>query len=275
VGINALASRVFITKAAFLMNLLHAFYGIGAIIGPKAAGVLTYNAGFSWQLIYVLSLPLVFLIFFPAALLKFPGEGRSADTEKRLTFFDALRNRDVWLLAIILGLGVAVEMSSPNWGPKYFQDIYGMDPRTRGANFLSLFFICFTASRLICGMLVEKIGYVRSLIGVSVIIFVLFIIGFCLGERGIYLLPALGFFIGPFWPTIMAIGILHFGKDAPIMASAMIAIGGTMNAVIQLLVGLTNRIGPAWGYRSTVVYLLLCFAFLLVLNKKLRNPTQR
>ena len=72
VGVNALASRIFITKAALLMNMLHAFYGIGAIIGPKAAGVLTNNAGLDWRTIYLLSLPLVFLIFIPSVFLKFP-----------------------------------------------------------------------------------------------------------------------------------------------------------------------------------------------------------
>jgi fucose permease len=267
-----MASGVFITNTALYMNLLHAFYGIGAIIGPKTAGMLTNNAGLNWRMIYVYSMPLVLLIFIFSVFIKIPGDNKSADTGKRLSFFDALRNRNVWLMAIILGLGVAVEMSSPNWGSLYFQDMYGIDPRIGGAAFLSMFFICFTVSRLVSGFIVERIGYMRSLIGCTALVFVIFIAGFCLGERGILLLPALGFFIGPFWPTIMAVGIKHFGKDAPVMASAIIAIAGTLNAGIQLVVGMTNRyFGPACGYRSSAVYMLSCFALLMVLNKRLKN----
>jgi fucose permease len=272
IGINALASSVFTANSALFMNLLHAFYGIGAIIGPKAAGILTNNAGFNWRLVYLLSMPLVFLSFIFSIFLKIPGESKTGNVEKRVTFFDALGRRDVWLMAVILGLGIAVEMSSPNWGALYFQDMYGIDPRTGGAAFLSMFFIFFTVSRLVSGMFVERIGYARSLIGITAVIFVIFIAGFCLGERGIYVLPALGFFIGPFWPTVMAIGIRHFGNDAPVMASAMIAIGGALNSIIQFLVGLTNRfLGPAWGYRSSAIYILICFVLLLVLSKKLQK----
>ena len=275
IGVNALASRVFVKKAVMLMNMLHGFYGIGAIIGPKAAGLLTNNAGLGWRLVYLLSLPLALLLFFPAIISKFP-EGKTdsgaTETAKNINFFDALRTPMVWLMAITLGLGMIVEMSSPNWGSLYFQDMYGLDPRTSGAAFLSVFFICFTVSRLVCGIFLERIGYMRSLTGLAVIIFAIFISGFCLGARGIYVLPVLGFFIGPLWPTIITTANLHFGKNAPVMSSAIIAIGGTLNSVVQLLVGLTNRFfGPAWGYRSSLVYIVLFFAVLIILDKKLKR----
>jgi fucose permease len=276
IGINALASRVFVKKAVMLMNLLHGFYGIGAIIGPKAAGIiLTNNAGSGWRFVYLLSLPLALILFFPAAFAKFPEVKKdlsAAETVKRINYFDALRNPMVWLIAIALGFGTTAEMSSANWGALYFQDVYGLDPRTSGAAFLSIFFICFPVSRLVCGILLERIGYMRSLIGIAIIVFVIFITGFCLGARGIYVLPVLGFFIGPFWPTMMAVANLHFGKDAPVMSSAIIAIGGTLFAGLQFLVGLTNRFfGPAWGYRSSLVYTLLLIAALIILGKKLKN----
>ena len=283
VGINALASRVFVSKAALLMNMLHAFYGIGAIIGPKAAGLLTNNAGFGWRFIYLLSLPLSLVLFIPGIFTRFPLEphehsaaensgSNNGGPVRRKSFFDALRTPMVWLFALTLGLGVIIELTTANWAPLYFQDVYGMDPRTGGAAFLSAFFMVFTLSRLICGALVERIGYLRSLIGVACIILVIFIVGFCLGSRGIYVLPALGFFVALLWPTIMALAIGSFGSDTPVMSSAMIAIGGTLNAVVQFLVGLTNRfMGPAWGYRSCLVYTVLLIGVLIVLRNKLKQ----
>jgi fucose permease len=282
VGINALASRVFVSKAALLMNMLHALYGIGAIIGPKAAGLLANNTGLGWRYMYLFCLPLVFVLFIQAVFTSFPrgrgavfaavGSSTGSGQVRHKNFFDALRNPSVWIFSLALGMGIAVEMSSANWGGLYFQEVYGIDPRTGGAGFLSAFFLSFTVSRLVCGFFVERIGYMRSLIGVAFIITVIFIAGFCLGSRGIYVLPALGFFIALLWPTLMALAIVVFGDDAPVFSSAMIAIAGSINAGIQFLVGLTNRFfGPAWGYRSTLIYTLLLIAALIVLSRKVKK----
>jgi fucose permease len=286
IGVNALASRLFVTKAALLMHLLHSFYGIGAILGPKTAGIIADNVNFGWRYVYLFSIPLVLLLFIPAILARFPethaeadlgSTATAADTAPRKTFFDALRSPMVWLMSVSLGLAVVIEMSSSNWGPLYFQDIYGFNPSTDGAAFLSAFFLVFTLSRLICGPFVERIGYIRSLLASAFIIFAIFVTGFCMGERGIYVLPALGFFIAMLWPTLMAVAIVHFGKDAPVFSSAMIAIGGLINAAVQFLVGLTNRVfGSAWGYRSSLVYTAVFIIALLLLQYKLnevkKNP---
>ena len=273
VGANALAARVFIKKPAMLLNILHAFYGVGAFIGPMAAGFITSNAGLNWRFAYFFSLPLSLILFLLAIFVKFPGNKKdmnSADAEKKKSFFDALKTPAVWFMAITLGLFVTMEHANPNWGSMYFQDIYGLDPRTTSAAFISAYFIFFTVSRLVCGILVEKIGYMRSLLGMVLIVFVIYIVIFLLGARGIYALPALGFFIGPIWPTLMAVAILYFGKDAPVMCSAIIAIGGTLNAGVQYLIGLTNKfLGSAWGYRSVLIYALLAVAILVFLSKKL------
>jgi fucose permease len=285
VGINALASQVFVNKAALLMNMLHALYGIGAIIGPKAAGLLANNAGLGWRYIYLLCLPLALVLLIPAVFTAFP-KGRGAVSTAsdnsagsrpiaHKSFFEALRNPMVWFFSITLGMMIVVEMNSANWGGLYFQDVYGIDPRTGGAVFLSAFFLIYTISRLISGFLVERIGYMRSLIGIAFIIFIIFIIGFCLGSKGIFILPVLGFFIGPLWPTMMALAIVVFGDDAPVFSSAMIAIGGGINAGVQFLVGLTNRLlGPAWGYRSSLVYTVLLIAVLLFLSGKVKQKTE-
>lgn len=284
VGINALAAQVFTAKAAILMNMLHAFYGIGAIIGPKAAGILANNFSLPWRFIYLLSLPLALVLFIPGIFIKFPGEKRSvtgkagadrANTVRRKNFFDALRSPMVWIFSVTLGFAVCIEMNSANWGPLYFQDVYGLDPATGGATFLSAFFIVFTLSRLTCGAFVERIGYLRSLVGLALIILLIFIAGFCLGAKGIYVLPALGFFVALLWPTIMALAIVCFGDDAPVMCSAMIAIGGAINAGAQFLVGLTNRLlGPAWGYRSSLVYTVLLIGILFFVSKKLKQTQE-
>jgi len=284
IGMNALASKVFVAKAALLMNLLHSFYGLGSVIGPRVAGFIISNTEFGWRSAYLFSLPLVLLTLALALIARFPkndpqadsttesaGASSGIDTERK-TFFDALRTPMVWLFAVILGLGVVIEVTTPNWGPLYFLDIHGLYPATEGAAFLSTFFLLFTLSRLVCGPIVEKMGYVRSLLGVSVLTLAVFAVGFSMGARGIHVLPALGFLVALFWPTMMAVAIVTFGKDAPVFAGAIITIAGLINTVVQFLVGLTNRmIGPAWGYRSTMLYTALLILALLFLYKNLKQ----
>jgi len=289
VGINALATRLFITKAALLMNLLHSFYGIGAMIGPKAAGMIAGNARFGWRYVYLFSLPLALAFFIPTIFIRFPEESHRTDSVDgqssaegisplkipRKSFFDALKSPVVWLMSITMGLCVIVEMSTSNWGIMYFNDVYKINPNTDGASFLSAFFLLFTISRLVCGLFVEKIGYMRALLFSASIVLAVFIAGFLLGEKGIYLLPSLGFFVAQFWPTLMAVAIVSFGGDAPVFSSAMIAISGLLNAAIQFIIGLTNKFfGPAWGYRSAVVYTLLLIAALGMLYRKLGTGDQ-
>ena len=277
VGLNALAAGLFTKRAGLLMNILHSFYGLGAMLGPRAAGMIANNENFSWRYVYLFSLPLALVFFMLTIFTRFPGSseddtGRADGDTGRKSFFDALKYPMVWLLSVTLGLAVIVEMNSSNWGPMYFQDVYGLDPETSGAAFLSAFFLLFTLSRLVCGLFVEKIGYLRTLLGVSIIVLVIFCAGFFLGERGIYVLPVLGFFIALLWPTIMAVAVCCFGKDAPVFSSAMIAVGGLINAAVQYFVGLTNKIfGPAWGYRSTIVYTVLLIIALSMLNRKLKR----
>jgi fucose permease len=278
ISVNALATQIFTKKVALLMSILHFFYGLGGMVAPKLAGTLTKLDVLGWRHMYLFSIPLVLILFVPAALTKFP----SSDTPKdlgtslretpqlepkpahRLTFTGALVDSWVWIFGLTLGLIMGIEMVSSNWGGLYFQDVYGMDPRTRGANFVSAFFLLFTVSRLVSGFLIEKIGYMRSLIGAAIFILLIFTTGFILGAAGIYVLPALGFFIAIMWPTLMAVAMGRFGSDAPVKTSAVIAIGGLINAAMQLSIGYINRyIGAAYGYRSALIFSLFLLGFLI------------
>jgi fucose permease len=279
VGLNSLATQVFTVRAALLMNLMHFFYGVGGIGGPKTAGFLTNALNLDWRRVYLFSLPLVLLVFLPALAARFPRaeqggtETYPAKKEKGPGFLDALKTPMVWLFSIVLGFMEVVEMGSSNWGGLYFLDVYGMDPRTAGASFISVFFILFTASRLLSGFIIEKIGYMRGLFAAVFLMIGVFILGFCLGPRGLYVLPVLGFFIAVLWPTIMAVAMGYFGTHAPIMTGAMIALGGALNSGLQLLIGLTNRvIGPAWGYRSCILYAVILAGLMILLQKKMEKP---
>jgi fucose permease len=275
VGANALGTVVFTARAALLMNLMHFFYGFGAILGPKTAGLMTDSLGFSWQQVYLVILIPVILVFFFILFTRFNGQNgqeSAAEAPARVSFLSALRSPVVWLFCLTLGFMEVIEFGAANWGGLYLQDVYGLDPRVVGASFVSMFYILFTLSRLFSGLAIERIGYIRSLyFALAASIFLLFV-GFSLGERGIWVLPFTGIFIAIMWPTIIAVAMQVFGPDAPAVTSVIITVSGAVNGVFQFVIGLTNQyIGPAWGYRSSLLYGVLALYLLYQLSRQIQQ----
>jgi len=272
VSANALATQIFTTKAALFFSLMHFFYGAGSTLSPLASGYIA--SVMDWRRIYLFSMPLVLIFFVPSVFARFPKtEGAEKAGIKKASFFTALKTPMVWVFAAALGLMVGVELCSPNWAGLYFQDVYNLSAETRGAVFISNFYIFFTLSRLISGFIIEKIGYMRCLFIAAFASILVFIAGFILGIKGIYVLPALGFFVAIFWPTLLASAMVYFRQDSAVMTSAIIVIAGLINSGIQFLIGLTNRLaGPAWGYRSAILYAVLIIVALSFLTRLQKKP---
>ena len=274
VGANALASVVFTSRAALMMNLMHFFYGFGAIAGPQTAGVLTGTFGLEWRQVYLAVLVPVGLVFLFIVFTRFQGKAghESASSSSSVTFISALKQPVVWLFCLTLGFMEVIEFGAANWGGLYLQDVHGMDPRVVGAAFVSLFYILFTTARLIGGWFIEHVGYVRSLSVALTGTILVFLVGFGLGLNGIWVLPFTGLFIGIMWPTLMAFAMQVFGDDAPIVTSVIITVSGAVNGIFQLLIGLTNYFaGEAWGYRSCLLYSVLVLILLNLLASKVQS----
>lgn len=303
-GTNALGTVAFTSRAALLMGLLHFFYGLGSIVGPKAAGLLTSSLDFSWRQVYIATIvPVAALALFTLST-KFDrsrnhpegnyssdlsqtdcpnyadqqehqgnDDPRTADNRgSKVSFLNALRDPIVWLFSLTLGFMEVVEFGAVNWGALYLQDVYQLDPRTVGASFVSAFYVMFTLSRLLSGLAIEKTGYVRSLHISAVCTMTVFFAGFALGRGGIWILPSTGLFIGIMWPTMMAVAMKAFGSDAPVVTSAIITISGAINAVVQLIIGFTGEImGEAWGYRGCLLCAGVVLISLRLLDRGLRK----
>jgi fucose permease len=277
VGTNALATVVFTSRAALMMNLMHFFYGVGAILGPKAAGVMTDVFSLSWRQVYLLVIIPTTAVFLFILINRFNGktdQGLAEGSKKKITFFGALKNPVVWLFILTLGFMEVVEFGAANWGGLYLQDVYQLDPKIVGANFVALFYILFTLSRLLSGWLIEKTGYIRSLYIALGLTIALFLAGFALGQNGVWVLPVTGLSIGLLWPTLIAVAMRVFGSDAPAVTSAIITVAGAVNALFQFVIGLTNQYaGAAWGYRSCLIYTVIVIILLYLLSRKISQPS--
>jgi fucose permease len=140
---------------------------------------------------------------------------------------------------------------------------------------VSFFFILLTLSRLVSGLVIEKIGYMRSLFIAIIGTILVLLVGFGLGRNGIWILPLSGLFVAVLFPTTLAVVMKIFGADAQAIIGVLITVGGAINGTFQLVIGLTNQYaGPAWGYRSCLLYAVLALILLIVLAKKVRGKVE-
>src|SRR5690606_12869846 len=100
ISVNSLGAKIFIKNTALMMNLLHLFYGLGATIGPRYAGLML-SKNFSWQYIYFYSLLLAAIIFIFIFLLKFP-ESKSEKESKKIPINSIISDKKIWLFSAVL-----------------------------------------------------------------------------------------------------------------------------------------------------------------------------
>jgi fucose permease len=272
VGTNALATTAFTAKSAIFMNLMHFFYGLGAVFGPKSAGILSNTFHFSFKGIYAIALIPLIIVATVVLLSKVEPAFEEKEEQPTLTIKGALKSTYVWLIAATLGFMEVVEFGAANWGVFYLRDVLNMDPLTLGATFVSTFYIGFTLSRLFSGFIIDKIGYAKSIVISLMILFVLYLIGFSLGNTGIWVLALTGVFVAILWPTIMCFAMTIFKKDAAIATSVVIVLSGTINGIMQFATGVINEhIGEMWGYRLSTVYVLIPLALMIYMKGRVEK----
>jgi fucose permease len=280
ISLNGMGVKTFTRKSAMMISLLHFSFGFGATLGPWFGGIIANNPNFGWRNIYLCALlPVIVaafltIIFSPGKVRENTSNSANVETNEsgetarnRGNFRWAITNPMVWLFGLCMGLTSTIEYSVTNWSGLYLYDVFGLDPKTTGATFISVYFFLYTISRLLGGFFIEKIGYLRSVFFAAFITLCLLITGFVLGRRGIWVLPVTGLFIGIVFPTVLAISIGFFKERVQATSSTMLVISSSLSSTIQYLVGLTNRyIGEAWGYRSSVLYGILLVFMLIRLH---------
>lgn len=284
VGYNALASILFTENSAVYLNLMHFFYGFGAIIGPQVASWLERLLNDSYRgvyrgLFFVMVILFIFSIIIPYSAVE-EKQSKNEESSGSISISSMFKMPYIWMASITLGFMEVIEFLASNWGTLYYRDVYGLDPNKEGATFVSFFYIMFTLTRLVSGYIIEKLGYYTSLFGALIIVVVIYIVGLLMGVNGRWVIPLTGFFIGPMFPTYMCVLMKVFGDEAGNMSSIVIFLSGATNGLVQLIIGYVNEwIGYEWGFRAGVIYTIIPFILLFIakrmgddVSKKFNKP---
>ena len=198
--------------ATTLLNRLHAFFGVGALLGPALAAWILGFAPWTvvWLVLAAVCVPL--LVGFLAA---FPGREPEPEPEAPVsperstggTTSAALRDRGVQLGAAMLAVYVGLELSVGNWGFNYLVQARSL-PESLASYTVSGYWLGLTLGRFLISPVAARLGATTAGMMYACLA------GITAAAALAWLLPTapacvalglLGFFLGPVFPTTMAI----------------------------------------------------------------------
>ena len=188
-----------------VLNYLHAFYGVGALLGPViAAAILALGLG--WNVTYLLWFLMGLVVLVGFARLMDDSRPEGAHSGGRNVLAAALRLSLVWLAAGFLFVYVGTEVGLGTWSYTFLLE------ERHGAELLSAWSISgywmgLTVGRVILGHFSRRLGD-RQLIqlclgGVVAGVLMLWLIPSALAAAvGLFII---GFSLGPIFPTVIAL----------------------------------------------------------------------
>ncbi|HGE71973.1 TPA: MFS transporter, partial [Candidatus Poribacteria bacterium] len=129
-----------------LMNLMHAAFSIGAVIGPYIV-IMLMRAEFGWQAIYRL---MSFVSLIMAGIFWFLPFKKLTDDEKigsKVKIRSLISDSVLILSFLILLIYVGSELGVSNWVSEYYVKYFGSSVNT-GALMVSIFWVGLLAGRL-------------------------------------------------------------------------------------------------------------------------------
>jgi len=260
-----------------VMNFLHCFYGVGAVISPYimalALKYARWNEGYSWTSYIQMFILFVCIISLP--LWKTNGKEEKEDHSDSVGIKEALKVPAVIFTLIAFYAYCAGEATCFLWTPSYFAGTKsGLSAETI-ASFGSLIFGGLMLGRLISGFISNKLGD-RRLIRIGIFVELLGIIMVFLPVES-YMVAAAGFVVigtgmGPVYPAIQHMAPANFGKkySAAVIGLQMAAayVGSTFMPMIFGL--LQQKIGIAIMPTYLLIFAIINFGMLELTYSKIK-----
>ena len=260
-----------------VMNFLHCFYGVGAVISPYimalALKYARWNEGYSWTSYIQMFILFVCIISLP--LWKTNGKEEEEDHSDSVGIKEALKVPAVIFTLIAFYAYCAGEAACFLWTPSYFAGTKsGLSAETI-ASFGSLIFGGLMLGRLISGFISNKLGD-RGLIRIGIFVELLGIIMVFLPVEN-YMVAAAGFVVigtgmGPVYPAIQHMAPANFGKkySAAVIGLQMAAayVGSTFMPMIFGLI--QQKIGIAIMPTYLLIFAIINFGMLELTYSKIK-----
>ncbi|MEZ4636363.1 MAG: MFS transporter [Caldilineaceae bacterium] len=271
VGGNALIVDVHRHEQGRYLNLLATFHGVGSLIVPLYAAWLL-ETGVSWRQVFQWTLPLAGAMFLVFLLLPAPP----AKHESSGGFdWSAVRSRGfsgpMIGYYVAIALYVSAELGIGAWLVEFLIQAKGM-ALTTASLLLSGFFGMLMLGRIVGSFVVERVGYLRSILLAAVGGLICLVIGVFGPPALAIFVPLTGLFFSIIFPTITAaVSALHT-KNTGTMLGLLFAAGGLGGALGPWSIGVAGDIvGIELGFALTAVFCAGVIVMLAMLMGKMRG----
>ncbi|HLZ58423.1 MAG TPA: MFS transporter [Ktedonosporobacter sp.] len=256
-------------KRTTLLNNLHAFYGVGALLGPLlATGMLSLL--FGWNMIYVV-LAILNLLLLGSVLfiMRQPVSAQASRQEQKPTreknlLGAALALPLLWIVSFFLLIYSGVEVCAGSWGYNYLLGMRALSPFVAGW-MISGFGLGLTLGRFVIQPLSERLGVglatlMFALIGSALLsLLLIWLLPFSLGSGLAFSL--LGLSLAPIYPVTVA--LVPRLVPARLEASAIGVLVGVSISGLAFLPWLAGVLAQFQGIWTLPPYLLILSLILL------------
>jgi fucose permease len=267
---NTVVSGLYPHKRASALNLLHAFFGIGALIGPILSGGLI-DSGMPWQAGYWILAAVSAAVTVLMAFSPFP---RHVASEK-IDFSDFVavaRTPAALLLGAVIILYVGSEMGITYWSVLYLTQRHSLSTLVAGS-FLSYFWVAITAGRFVAFAAAKKISD-RLLLAVLTVLslaaYALFLTAGSGWLAGLGL-TLVGLFFSGIFPTALGLGVNRFSRIPGTITGFLMMFNGVGMLIFPYVVGLITGAASLSAGMLFIMGILACltvFTGIIALQRK-------
>lgn len=256
------------------LNLLNAFFGIGAVLTPIMAGWLFHKEA-SWRFVYQISLAAVIPAGIYFLFMKLP-KANLQEKKERVSAHEMIQmvsHHQVRLLYLAIFSYVAAEISLSTWMVDFVQKVRHISI-VESSMYLSIHFTGMAVGRLLGSLFVDRLGHLQSLLLFSALAAVLIAIG-CFGPASASIVLAFtGFGYSIIFPTATAVisdvPSPHPGTKLGLFYGA----GGLGGAVGPWVSGIFNDLlGLKAGMAAVLVFCLIFFLCIATVMKAQRDKS--
>jgi fucose permease len=266
-GPNAIIVNLHHERKGLYLNLMSVLHGLGSMLAPLIAGWML-SRNISWRIIYRWDLLIIAVLVLFFVFLRFP---RSAPQESaHLNFREipriAFKGQMPWFY-LSIALYVAAEIGIASWLVTFLQDVRHVSV-TASSQALSLFFGLLMLGRLLGSFVVQRIGYLRSVLLATIGALTCIAVGL-FGPRSLsFFLPLTGLFFSIIFPTLTAAASEAHTENVNTILGVLFTFAGLGGALGPWLIGLASDLfGLQAGFSINFIIATLMLGSVFVLMK--------
>lgn len=268
-GLNFYAAEKYSNK---VMNWLHGFFGIGAMLGPFIMAA-TLDAGSSWRWGYaiVASITLVLGIIFVLRMHSWEDIEPHDETTTRLSARSVLRNPLVWLQILLFFTMCGIESSVGVWTATLLQERFHESAATAGF-WAGLYWGAVAAGRMLIPVILPRVPTARIIQAGAITLLIAGILMIpdqaWMTKAGVVLF---GLGNAPMFPNLMTLTPYRYGRETAIHTIGFQVSAAT--AGVAIIPSVAGVIAQSVGLIAIPVTISVIAVIVVMLEQQLRSRT--